>query len=196
VEKITACAAADSSIHVVLDEKDAAVGDEDGDAFYLRLGEPSTAPAFITRIGTEDLTVIVHPGVGVKQLKIADLQAIFDGSVSDWNAVGASGKIALWNYQEGNPLHSIFYRKGLISSAGTAVFNLAPGPAQMLTAVGTMPGSIGYLPSGWVDDTVQPVQITDLPDGALSLPVLAVGASQPSDPAARLLHCIADAEKK
>jgi hypothetical protein len=198
VEKITTCAAADPSIQVVVDEKDVLEANLGEYVFAIRLGEPSETPSFITQIGTEALVVIVHPQIPLSHMKTADLQAVYSGQISDWSALSSSSvnvpstSVSLWNYSDGNSLRTLFERDALSGANNPAVFNLAPGPAQMLSAVGTIPGAIGYLPASWVDDTVHPVQISDLAAGALTAPVLAMAAAQPTGAPAVLLHCIMD----
>lgn len=195
--RIVSCASEIPSVHVILEETERTPDSLKNEACALQLGESPDLSAFVTQVGSEELRIITSPGGNLSQVTLAELQSIYQGTLQDWaevEASGRSGAITVWAYPEGNSLRSLFFQKILSGSASLTLFHLAPGPAQMLAAVGTVPNSIGFLPSSWVDDSVQQVEISGLPQDALKFPVLAVATRQPPEEVVKLLHCLAGSQ--
>jgi hypothetical protein len=194
--KIKSCASANPELTVIIDETDNDIADLGLYAFDIRLADPVRVPPFITQMGTEELALITSPEVPVSEMTSADVQSIYSGKIKKWTALSGVGennslpKIELWQYPDGNTVKKMFESSVLTGKSRAVLANLAPNPAQMITAISSTPGAVGYVPSGWVDSTVRQVKIADPSYNATKFPVLAIANIQPTGDAAELLRCL------
>lgn len=152
-------------------------------AVSLRWGEPIplTSPAFA--IGQEAPLVIVNPQSGVSHLSEAQARAIFQGQVQHWREVGGSDlPIEVWIYPpeaEGMPAFTSWLG-GEVSSMA----RLAMTPQEMLTAVQSTPGAIGWVGERWKMPGT--ITVAQLP----AQPILLIFSHPPSPAEARWVSCL------
>ena len=77
------CTATLPGVTLLYDEKPASALDPTQADFTISL-EPAKDAAYTASLGQSDLTVIVNPANPLTQLRLADLQAIFNGKVAAW----------------------------------------------------------------------------------------------------------------
>lgn len=160
----------------------------------IRLGVPDlSSPYFAAQIGEEQIVVVVNPANPLQELGEADLRALFTGRVSNWNEFVPSypEPVQVWSYPESDELNQIFSTALWQSNAPMLLAYLAPDPFAMVEAISDNPGAIGYLPSSWLlDNSVNPITVSDALMRSLTQPVLLVSIQEPQDLARNLISCL------
>ena len=140
---------------------------------------PATA-RFATPLGYVRLVVVVPLANQVKQLDLAQVQALFSGQVTDWAQLGgAPGPVQPVVRPAAGDAAQLFSAQALSGAAPSPGALLAPTWAAMLALVSQTPGAIGYLPSFALDASVQAVR---LPADLRAL-IVAVATTEPAGPA-------------
>jgi ABC-type phosphate transport system substrate-binding protein len=117
-----------------------------------------------------DIAVIVHPDVRVSALDQANLEAIFTTRRRFWHG---SKRIASFNLPPRHPTRAAFDRAVLGRDpdevgrfwvdrrirGGARPPRSVSDPRLMVRVVSRVPGSIGYVPARYVDDTVRVVAV-------------------------------------
>ena len=151
----------------------------------LRLGESEEMSAPAYQIGTDDLIVVTHPGVGVGSLATAQVEALFTGQFTSWSEVGGADlPVQVWAYAPTVDIEGYFERTILHGRPVTSLSHLAVSAQQMSDSAGATPGSIGFLPRRWKAGNTREVMPVS------SLPVLALVRGAPEGPLAELLACM------
>jgi PBP superfamily domain len=151
----------------------------------LRLGEPShlVAPAY--QVGLDDLLVVVHPMTSVGPLSRQQVQRIFAGEVTNWKEVGgADTPIQVWTYSRAEDVQAYFAEAIMDGRPVTSLARLAVSAQVMSDSVGTIAGSIGFLPRRWRAGNTK--EVLALP----SLPVLAIVRNPPQGALKTMLACM------
>ena len=151
----------------------------------LRLGEPNHlgSPAF--QIGSADMLVVVHPQNGVGSLTLDQVQGLFAGQVTNWGDIGGSTvPVLVWTYSSAEDVQVYFDRTVMNGRPVTSLARLAVSSQAMSDSVGSVPGSIGFLPRRL--KTGNTSEVLDLP----SLPVLATVKAEPQGIVRDLLSCM------
>jgi hypothetical protein len=152
----------------------------------LRWGAPLSVAGAASQLNTDDLAIIVNPKNNVKSLKLADLQAIFQGTTANWNN-DASTPIQVWVYSGTDDVETVF--RSVVQPAHLSIqAHLAPDPDAMRQAVAADPNAIGFLPAHWLDSSVRAVTINGLSSAAQ--PILALTASTPQGTTRSWLLCL------
>ncbi len=204
---LNACARAHPDIAMFVEETPAAAMDFSSIAFGLRIGTPSASttltstqtaseePGFLAPLAQEELAVIVNQANPITHLSLTDLQSYFSGRLSGWTRSSDLVKtVQVWVYPTGNPLRSLFDTVVLNGSQVTSQAMTAPGPAEMLEAVGKDPSAIGFVPRAWLNGKVRAVSLDPDLEVALRLPVLALARKEPQGAARVLLGCLQQGE--
>ena len=113
-----------------------------------------------TPIAYDAIAVIVHPDNPVRELSTIDVRAIFAGVITNWKQVGGPDlEIGLVNRDEASGTREAF-KKIVMDDAdfdhGAVVL---PGTGQVRSVVAEVPGAIGYISLGFVNDDVRAVAI-------------------------------------
>ena len=189
---LNACASSSQGLNLQVDPlPDSQTGLSSADlAIFWSSQPPQGNVAY--ELGSESLQVVVNPANPLESISAESLVTILAGQAVKWSAVESDaslGSIQPWIYPDGLAARSLIDENILKNTRLDPEILLAPGPQEMLEAMAANPGGIGFLPSGWVDDTVKAVAVSDLPQG-MSLPILAVTASQPSGSLRDMLLCL------
>src|SRR3990170_185617 len=73
----------------------------------LWLGEPPNG-VFVALLTRQEILVILNPANPIEGISAADLRALFDGTVTNWENVGGDDlEVAVWVYPQNNELHEI-----------------------------------------------------------------------------------------
>ncbi|MCG6942703.1 MAG: hypothetical protein LJE69_15800 [Thiohalocapsa sp.] len=114
--------------------------------------------------------VIVNPALGISQLDLATLRAIFGMHLSEWPN---GTRVTAFVMEPDSKLHARFAKNVLrvfpyqleqawdrlvFSGTGQAPL-VVHSPEEMRRRVAATPGGIGYLPSGYPADSVVQVEI-------------------------------------
>jgi hypothetical protein len=116
--------------------------------------------------------VIANPGLGISQLDLPTLRAIFGMRIVKWPN---GTRVIPFVMEPTSNLHTRFAKDVLhvfpyqlqqawdrliFSGTGQAPL-IATSPADMRRQVATTPGAIGYVPDGYLSDRVSPVEVVD-----------------------------------
>ena len=151
----------------------------------LRLGESDhlTTPAY--QIASEDILVIVHPQSGISSLTLDQVRSIFLGQTTNWMEVGGNDvPMQVWTFSTNEDLQVIFSKVVMNGQLITSLARLSVSAQDMIKAVGTNSGSIGFLPRKLLTAEVKEVY------KVATVPVLAVTKSEPQGVIRELLSCL------
>jgi len=108
----------------------------------------------------DGVAVAVHPSNPVGDLTPEQVQAIFAGTIKNWQEVGGhQAPINLYSRDEASGTREVFWEKLLKKGPVAAYANVVPSNGAMKVAVAKDPHAIGYLGIGHVDKTVKAVKI-------------------------------------
>jgi phosphate transport system substrate-binding protein len=103
-------------------------------------------------VAIDGLAVIVNPASGVTQLTKDQVGKIFRGDVTDWSQVGGTaGAISLYGRQSNSGTYE-FLREVILKGEYSSKMNNMNGNAQIVEAVKSDLGGIGYVGVGYVKD--------------------------------------------
>jgi ABC-type phosphate transport system substrate-binding protein len=146
----------------------------------LRLGLPNQGVDYAFQVGEEEIRFVVNSNQKIQTISAAQIRAIFAGGITDWGqASGNPGVIHPWVYPDENELGLIFDRIVMNGEHTSPSASVASDPESMLQAVAQDEGAIGFLPSSWLTDTIQPVGLEKNLASQLNFPVLATTKSEP-----------------
>ncbi len=146
---------------------------------------------FVTPLGHDALTFIVHEGIGLRDLDFDQLRALFTGRIENWDELSETDEaVALIVPPEGDPLRTRFETAVMDEQPVHSGALLAPTPARAAQMAAQNPGSIGLLPlSAGLPEGVRRVRVEgELPSAEavrdrsypLTYDVLAMAPSEPS----------------
>lgn len=153
-----------------------------------------------TIIGYDGIAVIVHKDSPVDQLTLDQLSDIYTGEITNWNAVGGSGEVALFSRDTASGTYEVF-KEQVVQKGGadkgrdyspTAI--LLPSTTAIRMEVAKNTAAIGYIGLGYVDDGVKVIAIV----GADGVPVMPDAETILSGayPVARPLYLYVDADAR
>lgn len=151
----------------------------------ITLGAPAEPLPFTIHLGDEPVVMIVHPANPAGALSRDTLQDLYTGQTTQWEGGAAA---AIWSYPQGSAVRALFDGAVLAGSPLTSMAYLAPGPAEMVTAVAKDPLAIGYIPASMVTGGVKIIS-AGLPED-MYLPVLAQGQAEPQGALRDWLVCL------
>ncbi|HEC34417.1 MAG TPA: hypothetical protein ENI37_06845 [Chloroflexi bacterium] len=133
---------------------------------------------------TDAVAVIVHPDVPAEGLSLAQLREVFRGRVGEW-ADGAF--IQVVSREAGAGVRSVFEAVVMDGHDVTLTALVVPDTAAAVEAVATIPGAIGYVSLGRLEDGVRVLSLEGrsprlgaLGDYPLAYSVFLVAPSEPA----------------
>ncbi|MBN2003448.1 MAG: phosphate ABC transporter substrate-binding protein [Anaerolineae bacterium] len=127
----------------------------------------------IFEIARDGIAIVTHPEVPVDGLTKDQVRDIFSGVITNWSEVGGPDQpIALISREEGSGTRAAFEEMVLgegVAISDKAIFQDSNGKVR--TAVASTPFSIAYLSFGYLDDSVQALDVDGVSpteDNALS----------------------------
>jgi len=160
----------------------------------LQWGAPEPVSGFASILGTDSLTVVVHPDNPATSLSLDALLTTYAGKLPawDWDYLGQNpAPLTAYAYSPTLDIQRIFNSAWPTapSSLNREVV-LVPGPAEMRTTIATDRSALGFLPSTWVDSSVKPIRIDSTPPSWQKQPILAISALEPQDASRAFLLCV------
>jgi len=156
----------------------------------LWLGEPPGG-GFAALLARQEILVILNPGNPLDKISSADLRALFDGTVTNWEEVGGDDlEVAVWVYPQDNELQEIVESVILQGRQYSSQAWLAPDAAAMREAIARDPPAIGVLPRPWLSAAVKPVEVDVEMRELLLQPVLALAEEEPEGIEREFLACL------
>lgn len=101
---------------------------------------------------TDAIAFIVHPDQSVKSLTLADLKGLYTRKITNWKQLGgADRRVSLYGRQS-NSGTFVYVRETLLRADYSPTMKQMNGNAQIVEAVKTDRGGIGYVGIGYVAD--------------------------------------------
>lgn len=108
----------------------------------------------------DGVAVAVHPSNPVSDLSPEKVQAIFAGTIKNWQEVGGpNAAINLYSRDEASGTREVFWEKLLKKGPVAANANVVPSNGALKVALAKDSRAIGYLGIGHVDKTVKALKI-------------------------------------
>jgi phosphate transport system substrate-binding protein len=103
---------------------------------------------------------IVHPDNGVKALTRGQLQAVFSGTITNWQQLGGVDRtINLYTRDQASGTRKVFWSKALNKGDISMAANVVNSNGAMKTAIANDPYGIGYVSVGHMDASTAPVTL-------------------------------------
>ncbi len=103
---------------------------------------------------------IVNPANKVKNLTVDQLKGIYDGSITNWKALGgADEKIVVVSRDTSSGTYEVWHEKIMKKTDVRKDALLQASNGAIISTVAANPKAIGYVGFGYLNDTVHPVTI-------------------------------------
>ena len=139
---------------------------------------PEGNDRYFSPVALDGLVIIAHKDNPVNTLTSAEVQAIFNGRITNWQAVGgANESIVLLSREQGAGLRTLLRQRIMAEQRISPNALLQTGNDAMLTAVADNPAAIGYssMSSASQTATVQMLQL----DGRSATPTTTAAQNYP-----------------
>ncbi len=189
---INRCVQADPSTGVFLVEITAVDIDFSAADVTLTWGISPAADLPVFELGSDHLSVIVHPENEITSLTAQQFAAIINGEITTWQQVDAQqiGDIAWWTYPAGDEgLVLLESATGAQPSRNPFAW-LAPDAGAVLQSVAQDTAAMGFIPSRWMNGSVKSITIDGLAEEEFTRPILAVTNQAPQPMLTAFLQCL------
>ncbi|MBK8903048.1 MAG: substrate-binding domain-containing protein [Anaerolineaceae bacterium] len=106
-------------------------------------------PRYFNPVALDGLVFVTHPDNPVQALSSAEVQAIFNGRITNWQSVGGvDEEIVLLSREQGSGLRTLLRQQIMAEQRISPNALLQSGNEAMLTAVANDPAAIGYSSMG------------------------------------------------
>lgn len=139
---------------------------------------PEGNTRYFNPVALDGLVIVTHPDNPVQTLTRAEVQAIFNGRLTNWQSVGgADQEIMLLSREQGSGLRTLLRQQIMAEQRISPNALLQTGNEAMLTAVANNPTAIGYssMSSTSQSTTVKMLQI----DGRSATPLTTAEQTYP-----------------
>ncbi len=108
-----------------------------------------------------DLIVpVVNPANGVKEITMAQLKAIYDGSITNWKQLGGKDEnIVVISRDTSSGTYEIWNEKVMKKTDVKKDALLQASNGAIISAVAGNPRAIGYVGYGYIDSSVKPLNV-------------------------------------
>ena len=141
----------------------------------IKLSELQENPELrIHTIARDGIAIVTEPGVTVDNLSKEQIRGIFTGEITNWNEAGGENLIiTVVAREEGSGTRAAF--EELIMDDALIVDNaiLQPSNGAVRTSISVIPGAIGFLSFGYLDNQTKPLAV----DGVLPTEEFAASGS-------------------
>ena len=104
---------------------------------------------YFNPVALDGLVFVTHPDNPVQALTPAEVQAIFNGRITNWQSLGGADEaIVLLSREQGSGLRTILRQQIMAEQRFSPNARLQSGDEAMLTAVANNPAAIGYSSMG------------------------------------------------
>lgn len=143
-----------------------------------------------TPVAHDAIAVIVNPVNPVTGLTKAQIAAIFEGRIKNWEEVGGPDlEIGIVNRDEASGTREAFSKIVLDAKPFDPTAAVLPGTGQVRFVVAQAKGAIGYISVGFVDKTVKALAVDGVKPTEENI-------TNKSYPISRLLHFLTKGEPK
>lgn len=110
-------------------------------------------------VAMDGIAVIVHPSNNINALTKKQIKDIYTGKISNWSAVGSSGKIVVVSRDTASGTYEAFNKLALDKARVRPDALLNASNKAVATTVAKTPGAIGYVGLGYVNSDVKAVTV-------------------------------------
>jgi phosphate transport system substrate-binding protein len=138
---------------------------------------PAGSPGWFNPVALDGLVIVVHPENPIQSMSLGEVQAVFNGRISNWSALGGPDQpIHLVSRETGAGTRTILQQRVMAEQRLSINALIQPDDSMMLTAVATDPNAIGYSMMGTaVTADVKMLAINDIAPS----PATAAGQTYP-----------------
>lgn len=138
---------------------------------------PEGNTRYFNPVALDGLVFIVHPNNPVTALTGAEVQAIFNGRITNWQSLGGPDQpIMLLSREQGSGLRTLLRQQMMAEQRINPNALLQAGDAAMVTAVANNPAAIGYSSLGSASEAA--VKMVSL-DGRFATPTTTANQTYP-----------------
>lgn len=169
----------------------------------ITAAEANGVEPYEIQVGTDALSVVVHPSNPVSELTIAQLSAIYTGEITNWQEVGGNNAPIVAISRDTNSGTHVFFKEHVVQMAGLSTEDKSleygpdvlflPSTKEGVDEVANNPNAIFYAGLGYVTDEVKPLAIQRTADEPGVLPSVET-ALDGTYPIARPLFFYTDGE--
>lgn len=204
------CATDDPTLTLILTSDNSSSSPSDGEAVFLRWGEPAALQGFASQLGEVELAFVASPGSPFTRLPMDTLQEITRGKFTTWRELYKSCQTCfkkkpepdvlnapfdLYAYSAGEDIQSVFAEFISASSPQPPSFAfLVPSTQALNEILLSTPGAFGYLPAPAADSTLRRVKVTEKDEViSFSRPLIAITETEPQGAVRQWLSCVQNA---
>jgi phosphate transport system substrate-binding protein len=127
----------------------------------ISAAEKTKYPGLVeTVIANDGIVIIVNPANSVSGLTMAQLKGIYNGTVTNWKAVGGPDQTIVVVGRDSASGTRTFFSEAVMNKENfTATMLEKNSNGAVQQTIGQTPGAIGYVGLGYVDNTVKAVPI-------------------------------------
>lgn len=110
---------------------------------------------------------VINPSNSIKNITMAQLKAVYDGSISNWQMLGGKDEnIVVISRDSSSGTYEIWHEKVLKKNDVRRDALLQASNGAIVTAVAGNPKAIGYIGYGYIDSSVKPLSVDKI-DGTI-----------------------------
>ena len=206
----TQCAADNPTLTLFLSSENSSSPSTDGEAVYLRWGEPKALQGIASQLGEVELAFVASPDSPLTHLPFDTLQKITRGKFSTWRELYKScqscfkekpevrlldAPLELYAYSAGEDLQAIFAEFiGASSPQPPSSAFLVPSTQALNEILLSSPNSIGYLPAPAADTSLRRLKVTQKGEViSFRRPLIAITEAEPQGATRQWLACLQSA---
>ena len=190
-DALHSCANYNPEIAVVVSESPTSPRDIGPDRLSLWLGEKPDIESYAIPLAQDELIIIVNQANPIDEMSLEQIRSLFEGQVENWSDLtDYQHPVEIWTYSESSILHQIFQSELFDGLRFSPLAQIAPTAENMVSAVASDPGALGYVLRSWITDGVTSIQIESDSDLALQQPILALTNTEPQGGLRALMVCL------
>jgi hypothetical protein len=185
------CAEAQPDIALFVMETPVVNLDKKESDLQIRLGLPNQGVDYAFQVATEHLQFVINSNQKALAISTDQIRALFDGEITNWSqASGSKGAVHPWVYPDNSELELILNRFVMNGEHISPSASIASDPESMQRAIAQDEGAIGFLPSSWLTNTIQTIELDNKLESHLTFPVLALTKANPRGPLGFFIACL------
>lgn len=118
------------------------------DAALVHHIAPTYDSLWFSPVALDGILLVVHPSNPISDLSLAQAQALFAGTLTEWDELGGSGPVALVSRDDAAGVRALFEQMVLRDQRLSINAEIRPNYASIVTLVSGNPQAIGYVPIG------------------------------------------------
>jgi ABC-type phosphate transport system substrate-binding protein len=138
---------------------------------------PVGSPGWLNPVALDGLVIVVHPNNPVQDLSLAEVQALFNGRITNWSALGGPDQpVNLVSREPGAGTRAILQQRVLAEQRISINALIQPDDSSLLAAVAADPLAVGYSMMGTA--VIGEVKLLSI-DGIVPTPATTADQSYP-----------------